>query len=399
MLSIKTIVGVVSILTPQIASTQFVSLASALRWNQIANGTSSTINQQTHREALDASTLRNYWTQVLRQSGEPPKVDFFRDKVVIVFLGQRNTGGFGAQIKEIRHEAIGQARVIVQETTPAAGAITTQALTQPWVMFQIDRSYTGFRFSFEKAQQVQNPWIPGGPGGFPPLIPCNPCFGGWGAPWNTPQVFVFNNWNGFTIWSGQNQIGWNGVQPNINWGQQQLAFVSPGQFGAGFNLNILGLRMQGNVGIVQMERSSRVTAIGQNGIPWATIACNSSIQQLQVELIDRGSNAQIHFGEVSGRVNEVTSVVNSQEQLRQVLGTQFDQLPATVRSFDFKNQNLAIVINPRIAGSRLGQVVYQQNRAELQLTRNQRGQNLQGTGGVLIAKVDKNIRQIGVTFR
>lgn len=67
-----------------------------------------------------------------------PKIDFTREMVLGVALGQRPTAGFGVRIVEVRHEG-GQLRVDARETRPPTGAIVPQVISQPYEFVKVPR--------------------------------------------------------------------------------------------------------------------------------------------------------------------------------------------------------------------------------------------------------------------
>ena len=76
-----------------------------------------------------------------------PDVTFGRETVLAIFLGQKPTGGYGAEVRRIVREDR-ELYVDLVERVPAENAITTQALTSPWVMIRVlraDVTVTWFR--------------------------------------------------------------------------------------------------------------------------------------------------------------------------------------------------------------------------------------------------------------
>lgn len=74
------------------------------------------------------------WQALWQALGSPPPA-LLPDKTVAVgiFLGARNTGGFGIAIES--EETSARAHVILyREVSPAPGAIVTQALTNPYLI-------------------------------------------------------------------------------------------------------------------------------------------------------------------------------------------------------------------------------------------------------------------------
>ncbi len=68
----------------------------------------------------------------------PPPVDFERDMVVGVFMGERDTGGYQIEITGVERttEVL---RVQYQVREPEPGAILIQALTQPFHLVRLAR--------------------------------------------------------------------------------------------------------------------------------------------------------------------------------------------------------------------------------------------------------------------
>lgn len=83
----------------------------------------------------DAGTWQAVWAEVVGQRTpvpEPPSVDFARDMVILAAMGRRGTGGYAIAIDEVSAEGgAGELRVVVRETAPGPGCMTTQALSAP----------------------------------------------------------------------------------------------------------------------------------------------------------------------------------------------------------------------------------------------------------------------------
>jgi hypothetical protein len=77
----------------------------------------------------DDSSYARFWS-TLAVGGERPPVDFTRDVVVAVAGGQRSTGGYSIAVDRVARSGAGVSVDVVQ-TTPGAGCIMSQALTQP----------------------------------------------------------------------------------------------------------------------------------------------------------------------------------------------------------------------------------------------------------------------------
>jgi PrcB C-terminal len=95
----------------------------------------------------DASTLRNYWVDILGQQTPLPQVDYFKDRVVIVFVGKRNTNGYSLNVTDVRGMPGGRTIVYLDEATPYPGMITTQAQTSPWALITVARENVSLEMS------------------------------------------------------------------------------------------------------------------------------------------------------------------------------------------------------------------------------------------------------------
>lgn len=66
-----------------------------------------------------------------------PKVDFTKERIVALFMGQRNTGGYAIKVKNVTEKGE-KIYVDVQETSPGSGDIVTMALTNPFTIVKIN---------------------------------------------------------------------------------------------------------------------------------------------------------------------------------------------------------------------------------------------------------------------
>jgi hypothetical protein len=67
-----------------------------------------------------------------------PGVDLERETLLAVFLGQKPTGGHGADVRGVTLEG-GDLFIDMVETSPGPGAMVTQALTSPWLLLRVPR--------------------------------------------------------------------------------------------------------------------------------------------------------------------------------------------------------------------------------------------------------------------
>ena len=102
----------------------------------------------------DAAAFAAAW-RTLHQGipgNPPPAIDFARRMVVLLALGQRNTGGHGIRFDAIVASGAG-ATVRYTVTSPGAGCMTTQAITSPVDVVSVPRVDGEIRF--ERRSVVQ----------------------------------------------------------------------------------------------------------------------------------------------------------------------------------------------------------------------------------------------------
>ncbi len=74
------------------------------------------------------------------QDGEPPKIDFGRDGVVLVSMGQQRTAGYSLALHDANVPvADGVATVVVAFETPPPGAMVAQVLTSPCLLVRLPK--------------------------------------------------------------------------------------------------------------------------------------------------------------------------------------------------------------------------------------------------------------------
>ncbi len=84
------------------------------------------INSQDEWEELWDITFSNTYPHP-----DVPTIDFTRNTIIAVYLGQRGSGGYSIEIKDIV-EYNSRIVVYVKERSPEPGSMVTMALTQPY---------------------------------------------------------------------------------------------------------------------------------------------------------------------------------------------------------------------------------------------------------------------------
>lgn len=111
------------------------------RFTVLAEGDNATVSSADFAVATSDNALVALWNRAYgNQLAQPPlpEVDFRRESVVAMFIGQRPTGGYQIVIDEVTIEG-GEVYVSVRESQPAEDAITSQVVTSPWLMLSVTR--------------------------------------------------------------------------------------------------------------------------------------------------------------------------------------------------------------------------------------------------------------------
>jgi len=108
----------------------------------------SGLANETRAVVADAESWATTWAQVYaNRQPQPvrPEVDFATDRVLVVALGQRGTGGFDIGVDSVVQFPASTV-VYVRTVAPGQGCITTQALTQPVQLVRLPEPLAPFAF-------------------------------------------------------------------------------------------------------------------------------------------------------------------------------------------------------------------------------------------------------------
>jgi PrcB C-terminal len=133
------------------AATRVASAAAGSKVKSVLRewgGTSSGVTERSQRVVRTQAEWERLWAQVHAVQVPPPaapKIDWSREMVLAVFMGERNSGGYRVAIRGVKP---GEKEIVVEveEAGPPPGAITTEALTQPYQLVVVKRSDLPVRF-------------------------------------------------------------------------------------------------------------------------------------------------------------------------------------------------------------------------------------------------------------
>jgi hypothetical protein len=111
-------------------------------------GTYSGVTERSQRVVRTQAEWDKLWAQVHANEVPPPaapKIDWSREMVLAVFMGERSTGGYRIAFRGLK---VGEKEIVaeVEETAPPPDAIAIQSLTQPYHLVVVKRSDLPVRF-------------------------------------------------------------------------------------------------------------------------------------------------------------------------------------------------------------------------------------------------------------
>ncbi len=253
---------------PTAAQAQFgIMPGQGTRFSTVATGTQAQIGRPGLYQFYDEVTLRNHWQRFGLGGQFPPKIDWVRDQVIVIHLGQRNTGGYSVMIGGMDKQPNGRVRVTAVESTPLKGQITSQALTSPYLALAIERTIPGFDIAWTKREG--NGLIPGNvpPGSTIYTYPgnvtiVNPRIGAcdvWGGDYyslcSKPEEFWIESDQDLFLYS-QRYLGNPQALPRgFDWRTERLLAVHLGSRGTAVSIETVSFERRANRGVIWLAEA------------------------------------------------------------------------------------------------------------------------------------------------
>ena len=115
---------------------------SSLPIRRLEKGSQSGVVEPRQTVIKDKASLERLWRehQLGNQPQRPaPEIDFAREIVIFVAMGQQSSGGFTIEIVNVEASQR-RLRILFQRKGPPPDAMTTQALTAPFEIVAIPKS-------------------------------------------------------------------------------------------------------------------------------------------------------------------------------------------------------------------------------------------------------------------
>lgn len=120
----------------------------AVKWSTFQSGTQSRISQFTTQEIRTEAAWQKFWATLTGGSAAsaPKGIDWNKELLVAVCLGERRTGGFTVEIDAIKVKNADLVEVFFGERTPLRGEVVPQVISSPWVVARMNRLPTKIGF-------------------------------------------------------------------------------------------------------------------------------------------------------------------------------------------------------------------------------------------------------------
>ncbi|MER3495583.1 MAG: hypothetical protein C4320_01400 [Armatimonadota bacterium] len=215
--------------------------------------------------AGDPATLSNGWAKLGLRGPMPTNVQWASERVLVIYLGPRKSGGYSLQVQDIRRDPSGRGKVWVRENTPPPGSIVTQALTSPYLVLIVDRvQVSDFELVWSQGTFGNIPAVPPGsiiyPNGagyvvmYPPLQYGWEYFdGGYECYGEDPGEIWIDNNNLLGQW-GQRYFGDPSyVAPRFDFRSERLLAVHLGRRPAAVKIETVSFKREGREAVLTLR--------------------------------------------------------------------------------------------------------------------------------------------------
>lgn len=119
----------------------------------MAKGNFSGIQEPAQMVVTNATQWAEIWAKhsAQKRPAEPvPEIDFEKETVLFVALGQKRTGGYAVEIAEVKRME-GKVEVLVKTRKPKPGGFQLQALTAPFHAVAVPKISGAVKFNLQDA--------------------------------------------------------------------------------------------------------------------------------------------------------------------------------------------------------------------------------------------------------
>lgn len=126
-----------------------VSANQAIIAIELNTGVNGGFTTKTNQVITDEDELKKAWKIAFKnymKVGDAPEVDFNKNVVLLVAMGEKNSGGYSIKVEKVVSSNLSTI-VSVVETVPGKNCNVTSALTYPYQFVQIEKPKTEITFT------------------------------------------------------------------------------------------------------------------------------------------------------------------------------------------------------------------------------------------------------------
>ncbi|TAL52227.1 MAG: protease complex subunit PrcB family protein [Nanoarchaeota archaeon] len=121
-----------------------------IEYQNVSSGNAESAKQEIALEINSEKEWEDVWKGVFKTDSIEvplPSIDFAKETVFAVFLGEKNTGGYSASITKI-YESDNQVEVKISATKPGPGSMVTESFTYPYIIVKTKKINKPASFSW-----------------------------------------------------------------------------------------------------------------------------------------------------------------------------------------------------------------------------------------------------------
>jgi hypothetical protein len=286
-----------------------------VNFHSFQSGTNSLIKTQGMFELMTEGDFQVYWMRATGQAAQtaPRGIDWLRERVIAIHLGERPTGGYSVMVRSIDRNA-GVAVVRAVERKPAPRQWVSKEKTSPYTIIRVDRTAARFQLALTEQEGgvipggriiVTDPGTvvvspndyerPGGGGYVDPRfdVPWSVYTQGFQSQIRERRLVTIDSpfdWNRY--WDQASSLrGQGGPSPRIDWQRYRLVAVHLGQRPTGgFQIKVTRVERNGTLGIIRAVEETPVpgTMVTQAlTSPYVIIQVPRDLAQFRLDLSQR----------------------------------------------------------------------------------------------------------------
>ena len=220
-------------------------------------------------------------------------------------------------------------------------------------MIAVDRTYLDLSAKFQRVEDNTLPSYQIGPMTTYTQLPWDPCGYGYGGGWSDPCGFGFDSPNEFQNWCDQNRFDSPYQTGQIDFRQNRLVFISAGDYGLGFGLQIGDIFLQGSETIVQVRRSGLSQSPDKRS--YLLVSMTRQSKKYSVEYLVSGNDCFLDQGRILPVQRAGSWIFQNQKEWDKIEIGDGTRTPRSISGFDYAKSNMGVVylgeISPNISYS------------------------------------------------